>query len=59
MSYPQYFNFRGHRYYKSLVGMGSRKGALIKCAEHREDNPKIRWAIHREDDGRYSVGHSE
>ena len=43
MSYPQYFNFRGHRYYKSLIGMGSGKGTYDKMCRVCEDNPKIRW----------------
>ena len=58
MAYPQYFNSRGHRYYKALVGMGSRASALKKCAEYRKENPRLLWSIHKEDDGRFSVGHA-
>ena len=58
MAYPQYFNSRGHRYYKSLVGLGSRKYALEQAAKYRKESPKLRWSIHKESDGRFSVGHS-
>lgn len=58
MAYPQYFNFGGRRYYKSVSGCGTKKAATDRAAEMRKKHTALLWRVHQEEDGKYSVGHA-